>query len=134
MFKKGEGKMKKGIKTLSNGIQVINCTPHILKFEDGSVVEPSGYLLQAKMEEKVVSENPAVVEITISPTPEGLKELEEIERNYPEAIILGSTISAQAYPERVKMVVLTKPRADVKDKICRIDKFSIYFCKKGGKK
>lgn len=113
---------------LSNGVQVINCTPHILRFEDGSVVEPSGFLLQAKMEEEVIEEKDGyqVVAVKVVPTPEGLRELEELEKAYPEAIILGSAISAQAYPGRVKMVCLTKARADVKEKICRIDKFSVY--------
>lgn len=115
--------MIKGVKRLSNGVQVINCTPHILRFEDGSIVEPSGFLLQAKMEEKKISD--FVYEVRVVPTPEGLKELENIEEMLPGVVILGSSISAQAYPGRVKMIVLTKARADVKDKICRIDKFSV---------
>jgi len=109
---------------LKNGVRVINCTPHRLIFEDGSVVEPSGKLLQAKMEEKRISD--LIVEVRVTPTPGGEAELQELEKSYPEAIILGSAISAQAYPGRVKMVCLTKARADVSQKICRIDKFSVY--------
>jgi len=119
--------MKKIVVTLSNGVQVINCTPHKLIFTDGTVVEPSGRLLQAKMEEKKVSNyNNLIYEVRVIPTSEGEKELRELEKKYPGVLILGSAISAQAYPGRVKMVCLTKPRAEVKDKICRIDKFSVY--------
>jgi len=110
---------------LSNGVRVINCTPHQLKFEDGTIAMPSGYLLQAQMEEKRVSD--FVYEIRVLPTPEGEHELQEIEQKYGKDIfILGSAISAQAYPGKVKMVVLTKNRAKVAEKICRIDKFSVY--------
>jgi len=115
------------VTTLKNGVQVVNCTPHRLIFEDGSVAEPSGKLLQAKMEERRISD--LIVEVRVAPTPEGEAELQELEKGYPGAIILGSAISAQAYPGRVKMVVLTKPRADVREKVCRIDKFSVYPAK-----
>jgi len=127
-WKRKEGGCRMKIVTLQNGVQVINCTPHILKFEDGSVAESSGYLLQAKMQEKKISD--LIYEVSVEPTPEGEAELQELERNYPEAIILGSAISAQAYAGRVKMVVLTKARADVRDKVCRIDKFSVYPTRK----
>ena len=110
---------------LSNGVQVINCTPHELRFEDGTIAHPSGYLLQARMEERQVSE--FIYEVRVLPTPEGEQELREIEQKYgKDVIILGSSISAQAYPTRVKMVVLTKSRAKVMEKVCRIDKFSVY--------
>lgn len=110
---------------LSNGVQVINCTPHELKFEDGTVVMPSGYLLQARMQERQVSK--FIYEVRVLPTEEGEKELQEIKQKYgKDVIVLGSAISAQAYPSRVKMICLTKARADVKEKVCRIDKFSVY--------
>ncbi|OQX50613.1 MAG: hypothetical protein B5M53_12165 [Candidatus Cloacimonas sp. 4484_209] len=114
-----------GVVRLSNGVQVINCTPHELVFEDGTIVHPSGYLLQAKMQEKQLSE--FIYEVTVLPTEEGEKELQEIEEKYgKDVIILGSSISAQAYPRKVKMISLTKNRAKVTDKVCRIDKFSVY--------
>jgi len=114
-----------GVVRLSNGVQVINCTPHELVFEDGTIVHPSGYLLQAKMQERRVSE--FIYEIEVLPTPEGEQELREIEQKYDkDVIILGSSISAQAYPRKVKMVVLVKNRAKTSEKICRIDKFSVY--------
>ena len=110
---------------LSNGVRVINCTPHQLKFEDGTIAMPSGYLLQAQMEEKRVSD--FIYEIRVLPTPEGEQELQEIEQKYgKDVIILGSSISAQAYPRRVKMITLTKNRAKVSEKVCRRDKFSVY--------
>jgi nucleotide-binding universal stress UspA family protein len=119
-------KMKLTMK-LTNGVHVINCTPHELKFEDGTVVPPSGYLVQAKMDEVVEKKGAyELATVRVVPTPEGEKELTEIEQRYPDAIVLGSAISAQAYPRRVKMVVLTKARASVSEKVCRIDKFSVY--------
>jgi len=108
---------------LSNGVRVINCTPHELKFEDGTVAMPSGYLLQAQW--RRVSD--FIYEVRVLPTPEGEQELQEIEQRYGrDVFILGSAISAQAYPRRVKMVVLTKNRAKVSEKVCRRDKFSVY--------
>ena len=116
---------------LSNGVQVINCTPHELIFEDGTIAHPSGYLLQARMEERRISD--FIYEVTVLPTEEGEKELQEIEQKYgKDVIILGSSISAQAYPTRVKMVVLTKSRAKTSEKVCRIDKFSVYPNRRGG--
>ena len=114
---------------LSNGVRVINCTPHELIFEDRTVAYPSGYLLQAKMQERRVLE--FIYEIEVLPTEEGKKELQEIEQKYgKDVFILGSAISAQAYPGKVKMVVLTRNRVKVEEKVCRIDKFSIYPNKK----
>jgi len=110
---------------LSNGVQVINCTPHELKFEDGTQVSPSGYLLQAKMEEKKVSD--FVYEVRVVGTEEGGREIAEIVEKYgDDVVVIGSAISAQAYPGRVKMIVLTKSRAAVSEKVCRLDKFSVY--------
>jgi hypothetical protein len=39
------------IKKLANGMLVINTTPHIYVFEDNTVVEPCGYLLNADLVE-----------------------------------------------------------------------------------
>ena len=83
--------------------KIINATPHNLVFrnEDGTEfnVEPSGYTLPAKVEEKVVKTEADVTFVTPSfqPTPEGERELKEIQEKYPNYIIVGSIITAQAY-------------------------------------
>ncbi len=120
----GGEELKEKPVVLSNGVRVLNCTPHALKFEDGTVVMPSGYLLQAKMEEKQISE--CVYEVRVIPTEEGKQELRKINKNFRDVIVMGSAISAQAYPGKVKMPVLIKNRVKVSEKICRIDKFSVY--------
>lgn len=112
---------------LSNGVEIVNCTPHRLIFEDGTIAEPCGLLLQARMIENIITTVPVTIaEVKIAPTPEGEQELSFLEKEFPGVIILGSAISAQAYPGRVKMVILTQARADVSNKVCRIDKFLIY--------
>ena len=83
--------------------KILNVTPHNLIFrcEDGSefTVLPSGYTLLAKVIEKEVDRDGEISfsTPTFVTTPEGEKEMEEIRDKYPNHIIVGSMISAQAY-------------------------------------
>lgn len=84
--------------------QILNVTPHDLTFrnEDGTefTIRPSGYTLPAKVEEKVVKMEGDIVFVTPTfvTTLEGEKEMQEIREKYPNHIVVGSMISAQAYP------------------------------------
>lgn len=66
-------------------------------------VEPSGAKLQALPVEEAVGEigQARIVKTVFKPTESGLKELEEIERHDPDLKVIGSLVSAQAYPGRV---------------------------------
>ena len=83
--------------------KILNATPHNLVFrnEDGTefTIEPSGYTLLAKVVEKEVDRDGRITfsTPTFVTTPEGEKEFLEIRELYPNHIIVGSMISAQAY-------------------------------------
>lgn len=90
----------------ANGVRLINCTPHSVTFLDGDdtvVVEPSGATLLATTVETQVSKFGAamLVRTGFLASPSGEAELRRIEREAPGVLILGSIISAQAYPARV---------------------------------
>jgi hypothetical protein len=90
----------------SNGVRVINCTPHTLVFRDGEVdvtVEPCGVLVNARAIETPAGKagEAQLVKTQFLTTPQGEDELAEIETGVPGALVVGSIISAQAYPGRV---------------------------------
>lgn len=94
----------------SNGVRVLNCTPHPIAFLDGEnvvVVEPCGARLNAlPVETSVVHTTlgggfAQLVKTTFDARPEGLAELAEIEAKAPGVLPVGSLVSAQAYPGRV---------------------------------
>lgn len=95
----------------SNGVGVVNTTPHELTFLDGDrvvTVPKSGILINARVvdEEKLVNlPNGATVTLTkprfvADPTSE--EALRKLESECPSGtLIIGSLIAAQAYPGRV---------------------------------
>ena len=90
----------------SNGVEVLNCTPHIITFRDGEaeiVVEPCGALVMAKALETPAGTHgaAALVKTVFQTTPQGEAELVEIECMAAGVLAVGSIISAQAYPGRV---------------------------------
>lgn len=98
----------------SNGVQVLNCTPHPISFIDGEktvLVEPCGAHLNAlPVETSVVHPTlgegfAQLVKTTFSTRPEGLAELAEIEAQAPGVLPVGSLVSAQAYPGRVVAMI-----------------------------
>lgn len=102
------------IQTGSGVISVINATPHPIKFDTVSgVVEvpPSGYTLFATPEEELVS-TPfggcfVAVKTVFKPSEKGRQEIAEIREKFGAVIIVGSIISAQAYPGEVYSLVIT---------------------------
>jgi hypothetical protein len=88
--------------------QIINVTPHPITFKnaDGSefTVPPCGKLVNASIAEQVVEKLPDGTELvlpTFNPDRGGRTVLDDLEREHPGAIIVGSIIAAQAYPGRV---------------------------------
>lgn len=87
-------------------VKLVNTTPHPIRFDyNGEPVElpTSGVLINAKIEEKIVQQKNGVtfVRSTFVTDEKSSQILAEIEEMYPDAIIVGSIIAAQAYPGRV---------------------------------
>ena len=116
-----------------DGTKIVNATPHPLNFQasDGGlvVVPPSGYTIPAQAEERIVKwwQNVEFVTTEFVPTPEGLEELEELETK-ENVLIVGSLVSAQAYPGRVYGMLPVKgfERVPPAEKRMRADKFVTY--------
>lgn len=91
--------------TFTNGITIINTTPHAVTFEDAGElisVSTSGILINAKAVETVVkSGTPILVKTNFIASEEDEKKLKQIEKEFPGVIPIGSIIAAQAFPGRV---------------------------------
>ena len=90
----------------SNNVRVLNATPHPISFLDGNelvIVQPSGATLKAAPQEEIVDSygQADLVKTIFAPSPEGEEELKTIQRGAPNCLVIGSIISAQAYPGRV---------------------------------
>jgi len=118
--------------TFSNGVQIINCTPHIIRFDDnGQIVEvePSGVLLNAKAVETVVATSPVtLVKTVFEGDVDGFTQIAKLKEQLPTALLVGSVISAQAY---AGLVVGMTPavgfeRVAPDQKRMSISKFSIF--------
>ena len=91
-----------------DGVEIVNTTPHEITFgvvgAEGEVkainVEPCGALINAKATSHVVEERGAIsfMKTTFEGGAEGAALIEEIKAAYPQAVIVGSIIAAQAYP------------------------------------
>ncbi len=122
------------VETFSNGLFVLNCTPHPLTFLDGeSVVEvsPCGARLMAVAQEEPVFQRDGLllVRTVFCPTEEGQWELKVIRRRIGRfALLAGSMLSAQAYPGEVVSVVPAPgfERLPPDQKRMRVDKFTIF--------
>lgn len=100
---------------LWGGTGVLNCTPHELVFlgaEGAEVrVEKCGATLPATPKEAPVStqDGATLVATVFEASEQGLAELTEIEAAVPKGtLIVGSIISAQAYPGRVVSPISAK--------------------------
>ena len=78
----------------SNGVEVVNTTPHPIRFLDGDkvvTVPQSGVLINAKVVEKKVKGKIKGVTFVTSefmPTDEGIKNISLIQRAFPKALII----------------------------------------------
>jgi hypothetical protein len=115
-------------------MRILNCTPHPIIFKDGEKdikVEPSGFTLKADPVESVVSIENGItfVRTEFIASDKGRGELREIkEKFYNSYIVVGSIISAQAFPGEVVALVSApgferKPPAE---KRFLLDKFIIF--------
>jgi hypothetical protein len=94
--------------TLPNGIEIINATPHSLVFHDrewdeDTVTVPSHCVINAYSINELIYEGKGVEFVTVRfvQKDEGRELLDELRKEHPKALIVGSVIAAQAYPEEV---------------------------------
>lgn len=118
---------------LPNGLKVINCTPHPIIFRDqgkDTLVESSGGTLSAKANEEVVGTKGKIsfVRTVFESTEEGLQELQKIKDYDPNLTIIGSIISAQAYPGQVCAMTPAEglERAPIEQRRMNPNKFTLY--------
>ncbi|MBO8161700.1 MAG: hypothetical protein H0Z24_08695 [Thermosipho sp. (in: Bacteria)] len=121
--------IKNSIFSFKNGVRVINCTPHSIRFQDGDElieVPSSGLVINAKPVEEKVSE--ILVTTRFVGDEDGRKIIKAIREVDPEVLIVGSIIAAQAYPGDV--VAMTPvpgfERVPPSEKRMRTDKFTVY--------
>ena len=122
-------------RVFSNGVAVVNTTPHPITFQDGAgtVTVPASQelLLNAVPAEQAVDD--LLVKTSFSGSSEGMKIIDAIQGTpMPEGarrrLIVGSIIAAQAYPG---LVVAMTPapgyeRVAPADKRMSVDKFTTY--------
>ena len=93
-----------GVTVLSNGVKVVNSSPHPFVFDDGTVVPPCGATLNAQFIERETASLPLTshtgerrvtfVVTDKTPTEEGTAFLDAV----PDGVlVLGSLIAAEAY-------------------------------------
>lgn len=128
---KGIGKVVR----FSNGVCVLNTTPHPLTIQDVNgelVTVPTSVLINAKAEEKTVDD--LFVTTVFVGTPEGTETIRDIEGTYKETgcsdrlVIIGSIIAAQAYKGKVVGLcpVSGYERVAPSEKRMRCDKFTVF--------
>lgn len=117
----------------SNGVKVINVCPHELNFEDNGevvTVSESGIKINAKIENKLLKEKNGVRFYKSTPIvdEESLEILEELESHFPDTLIVGSVLAAQAYPGKVvgMVPVLGYERVAPSEKRMRTDAFIVF--------
>lgn len=112
----------------------INTTPHEVNLQDEEgnvhIVPPSGVLINARPVEEEVGGRDGVefVRTKFVADEESERLLAEIEKCYPGAFVIGSVISAQAFPGRVLAMVPVPgfERVPPAEKRMRADKFTVF--------
>jgi hypothetical protein len=121
---------------LPNGLLIFNATTHVLIFHDAQwkhpnwkIVESDGRVINAYANVTKVKEVNGVEFVTtfFSPVPDGLNIIQSVREEYPDALIVGSVIAAQAYPEEVVAPVpWHRGRENKHQKQMRPNRFSIF--------
>lgn len=128
--------MENGIASIVfvDGNVLMNCTPHPIKFQVGNgdtvIIPPSGQTLKATPQETVVAESNGItyVKTIFVGDTATLEFLDVMRTEYPNVILVGSIISAQAYPGSVVSLVPVPgfERAAPSDKLYHANKFNIF--------
>lgn len=123
----------------SNGVTVVNCTPHPLNFlspEGETVVVPCSVPEGEKTGEAVISASSREVRVSdhlvkteFLPSEEGLKILDRIEETFQgekNVMVVGSIIAMNAYPGRVVGMIPAPgfERVPPAQKLMSVEKFN----------
>jgi len=115
------------------GVTVINATPHEVTFLAGEteiVVPPSGATLKADASDEVVGRvgDAEIVRVAFRRSAEGDAELASIRAQHPDALIVGSIISAQAfgYPVVALVAAPGHERLPPNQRRYRADRFTVF--------
>jgi hypothetical protein len=113
---------------------VWNVTPHDLHFwceeEEEIVVAPSDGVLNALPVSEYIKRRKeySIVRVVFTPLEAGLQMIEEIKRETPRALIVGSIIAAQAYPEEVVATIPYKPsRVYKQQRLVKSNRFTSFI-------
>jgi len=91
--------------TFTNSVQIVNTTPHEITFQDGEQivqVPNCGTIINAKVIETIITPGiPTFVKTEFVGDISGESAITEIKNHFPNCIIVGSIIAAQAYPGKV---------------------------------
>lgn len=117
-----------------NGKVYINTTPHEIVFRtlngEDYTVPPCGVLINARAVEEPAGERNGVmfVRTRFVADENSARALDEMERRYPGAFIIGSIIAAQAFPGRILAMVPVPrfERVPPQEKRMRADKFTVF--------
>lgn len=121
--------------TFSNGVTIVNTTPHTITFQDGdaliSIDSTTEDIINATVSEEVADEQNGItfVRSKFNGSDDGKAKIERLHAEYGEdAIIVGSILVAQAYPGEVfgMTPVPGFERVAPAEKRMRIDKFTTY--------
>jgi len=114
------------------GVTVVNATPHEVTFlVEGTeiVVPPSGATLNADPSDEVAGRvgDVEIVRVAFRRSAEGDAELKAIRAQHPDALIIGSIISAQAfgYPVVALVAAPGRERLPPNQRRYRIDRFTV---------
>lgn len=121
---------------LPSGLLIYNATAHDIAFlcgEEIVIAEQDG-ILNAKIVAKTVEEylSHSLSVNTFEPLPSGLALIDTIRHQWPDILIIGSQIAAQAYPgEVVYPLPISRGRVDSStlnknDRLNRSDKFIVF--------
>jgi hypothetical protein len=122
------------IHTFSNGVKVLNCTPHPITFQetDGSVVSiPVARVLNSATTHTIAGFSSkthcavAICDTTASQNEEDLKWMKEFLSDNPEVFLVGSAFAVKAYPDMVYGMISVPgyERVAPAEKRMRIDAF-----------
>jgi hypothetical protein len=115
-------------------VTVVNATPHEVTFlvggEEIVVVPPSGATLKASPNDEVVGSvsGAELVRVAFRRSAEGDAELTAIRAQHPDALIIGSMISAQAYGFPVVALIAApgEERLPPTQRRYRADRFTVF--------
>jgi len=122
--------------TLPNGLEIVNVTAHPLIFWDeqwpAPVTVESEFVVNAEASTRVVDirSHPvthSLATVCYKENNAGRQVLDKVKELYPQAVVVGSIIAAQGYPEEVYAPVPhTRGRKNPDNRLLKPNRFTVY--------